>query len=100
VQAGSLEEYLRERVAQAKPRWIPATVLQRETAERDYAGGIRQLKDCLTPLKHSEPEPVVRFETPPGVLMQVDFTVVRRCGEGVIRCWRWWPRWATAAPAS
>ena len=32
------ESYLRERVAAAKPHWIPATVLYREIAERGYAG--------------------------------------------------------------
>ena len=71
-------EYVRERVEQARPRWIPATVLLREIAERGYVGGISQLKAFLAPLKHAEPEPVVRFETPPGVQMQADFTVVRR----------------------
>lgn len=71
-------DYLRERVAQAKPRWIPATVLLREIVERGYAGGISQLKAFLAPLKHGEPEPLVRFETAPGVQMQADFTVVRR----------------------
>ena len=72
------KEYLRQRVAQAAPRWIPATVLLREIAERGYDGGISQLKAWLAPLKATEPEPVVRFETPPGRQMQADFTVVRR----------------------
>ena len=71
-------DYLRERVAQARPHWIPATVLLREIAERGYGGGISQLKAFLAPLKHGEPEPLVRFETPPGVQMQADFTTVRR----------------------
>jgi len=71
-------DYLCERVEQAKPRWIPATVLLREIAERGYAGGISQLKAMLAPMKRAEPEPLVRFETPPGVQMQADFTVVRR----------------------
>jgi transposase len=72
------KDYLRQRVAQARPRWIPATVLLREIGERGYDGGISQLKAWLAPLKTSEPEPVVRFETPPGQQMQADFTVVRR----------------------
>ena len=72
------ETYLNERVEQARPRWIPATVLLREIAERGYAGGISQLKGFLAPLKRTTPEPVVRFETEPGVQMQADFTVVRR----------------------
>jgi len=72
------KDYLRQRVEQARPRWIPATVLLREIGERGYDGGISQLKAWLAPLKRSEPEPVVRFETPPGKQMQADFTVVRR----------------------
>lgn len=70
--------YLSERVEQARPRWIPATVLLREIRERGYAGGISQLKAWLAPLKRTEVEPVVRFETAPGQQMQADFTHVRR----------------------
>ena len=70
--------YLRERVEQARPRWIPATVLRREIAERGSDGGISQLKAWLVPLKQVTPEPVVRFETPPGKQMQADFTWVRK----------------------
>lgn len=70
--------YLLQRVAQARPSWIPATVLLREIAERGYSGGISQLKAFLAPLKQVEPEPLVRFETEPGVQMQADFTAVRR----------------------
>jgi len=29
------------------------------------------------PYKRAEPEPVVRFQTPPGKQMQADFTVIR-----------------------
>lgn len=72
------KSYLRERVEQARPRWIPATVLLREIRERGYCGGISQLKVWLATLKKSEPEPLVRFETPPGKQMQADFTWVRR----------------------
>ena len=50
--------YLRERIEQARPRWIPATVLLREIRERGYDGGISQLKAWLAPLKKNEPEPV------------------------------------------
>ena len=70
--------YLAERVEQAKPRWIPATVLLREIVERGYDGGISQLKAWLAPLKQGAPDPVVRFETPPGQQMQADFTWVRK----------------------
>ncbi len=70
--------YLCERIEQAHPRWIPATVLLREIGERGYDGGISQLKAWLAPLKKSEPEPVVRFETLAGQQLQADFTHVRR----------------------
>jgi len=70
--------YVLERVEAARPHWIPATVLLREITERGYRGGISQLKAFLVPLKRAEPEPLVRFETPPGQQMQADFTVVRR----------------------
>ena len=72
------KRYLSERIEQARPRWIPATVLLREIRERGYDGGISQLKAWLAPFKKGEPEPVVRFETAPGVQMQADFTHVRR----------------------
>jgi transposase len=72
------KDYLSERAEQARPRWIPATVLLREISERGYGGGISQLKAWLAPLKKREVEPVVRFETPPGEQMQADFTYVRR----------------------
>lgn len=67
-----------ERVAAARPHWIPATVLLRELREAGYEGGISQLKVFLAPHKHAEAEPLVRFETPPGKQMQADFTVIRR----------------------
>lgn len=70
--------YLRERVEAARPHWIPATVLLREIHERGYAGGISQLKAFLAPLKRNKIDPLVRFETPPGKQMQVDFTIIRR----------------------
>jgi transposase len=70
--------YLRERVEHARPRWIPATVLNREITERGYVGSITSLKAWLAPLKQVKEEPLVRFETPAGRQMQADFTVVRR----------------------
>jgi len=72
------KDYLAERVRQASPRWIPAPVLLREIQDRGYRGGLSTLKAWLAPLKSGEPEPVVRFETPPGQQMQADFTHVRR----------------------
>jgi transposase len=72
------KDYLLARIEQARPRWIPAPVLLREIQDRGYAGGISQLKAWIAPFKRIEPEPVVRFETPPGKQMQADFTTVRR----------------------
>jgi transposase len=72
------KEFLRMRVDQARPRWIPATVLWREINGRGYDGGLTQLKQWLAPLRTIAPEPVVRFETPPGKQMQADFTTIRR----------------------
>lgn len=72
------KDYLLERIEQARPRWIPATVLLREIQERGYPGGISQLKAWIAPFKKSEPEPVVRFDTLPGKQMQADFTTIRR----------------------
>jgi transposase len=72
------KRYVEERIAAARPRWIPATVLLRELRERGYDGGISQLKVFVAPFKQAAAEPVVRFETAPGVQMQADFTVVRR----------------------
>jgi transposase len=75
---GPYIEYVLGRVEAARPAWIPAAVLLREIQERGYRGGVSQLKAYLAPLKHVEPEPLVRFETEPGEQMQADFTYVRR----------------------
>jgi transposase len=78
------KDYLLERVAAARPRWIPATVLLRELQDAGYEGGISQLKAFLVPHKRPEAEPVVRFETAPGKQMQADFTVIRRGREPLL----------------
>jgi transposase len=74
----AFKAYLCERIGQARPDWIPATVLLREIQGAGYGGGISQLKAYLAPLKATAPDPVVRFETEPGRQMQADFTVIRR----------------------
>ena len=70
--------YLEQRVAAARPHWIPAVVLLREIHERGYAGGISQLKAFPAPFKQRDAEPLARFETPPGKQLQVDLTTIRR----------------------
>jgi transposase len=72
------KDYVRERLASARPDVIPATVLLREIAEQGYSGGISQLKAFMAPLRRETSEPVVRFETAPGEQMQADFTTIRR----------------------
>lgn len=74
------KSYLTERVRQARPAWLPATVLLREIQAQGYPGGISQLKAYLSPMKpvKNDGGPVVRFETPPGQQMQVDFVTFRR----------------------
>lgn len=70
--------YLMERIAAAKPDWIPATVLFREIQAQGYQGKEGILKVYIRRFKPKADEPVVRFETPPGRQLQVDFTTVRR----------------------
>jgi len=73
--------YLQERIRQAHPAWLPATVLLREIQTRGYDGSLSLLKQFyspLRPLRHKDEGPVVRFETEPGRQMQADFVVFRR----------------------
>lgn len=75
----AFHQYLQKRVKAAEPDWIPATVLLREIQQQGYSGGITQLKVWLNSLKPKvEKVPPVRFETPPGLQMQADFTLIRR----------------------
>jgi transposase len=73
------EAYLRARQQAASPLWIPATVLYREIKARGYQGQMSQLRAFLRSLKPTEPaEPLVRFETPVGEQMQVDWVEFRK----------------------
>jgi len=85
--AGKLDAYkgyLQQRIEQARPDWIPGSVLLREIHAAGYTGGISQLRAYLAPLKAGRVDPVVRFETPPGQQMQVDFTTIRRGRERLL----------------
>lgn len=76
---GAFKPYLSERIAQAAPDWIPAVVLMDEIVEQGYQGKIRILRNFLANLKPQVvAEPLVRYETPPGKQMQVDFTIIRK----------------------
>lgn len=71
--------YLNQRIENAAPDWIPGSVLFDEILAQGYTGKIRILRSYLSELKPQTPaEPIVRFETPPGKQMQVDFTIIRR----------------------
>lgn len=73
--------YLQERIRQAHPIWLPATVLFREIQAQGYEGSLSLLKQFyspLRPMRHQDDGPAVRFETAPGRQMQADFVVFRR----------------------
>lgn len=71
--------YIKNRVESAVPDWIPAPVIEREIKARGYEGSIRLLRYYLAELKPvNKPDPVIRYETVPGLQMQVDWGVFRR----------------------
>ncbi len=68
-----------QRLAAAAPHWIPATVILREIAALGYTGSTTQLRRYMASLRPVKPpEPLIRFETAPGVQMQCDWVVFRR----------------------
>ncbi|MGA9574896.1 MAG: IS21 family transposase [Lysobacterales bacterium] len=70
--------YLQQRVAVAHPNWIPATVLFDEIKADGFTGGITILRDYMATLKpRRRADTLVRFETPPGQQMQVDWGAFR-----------------------
>ena len=78
--------YLSDRMKIAGRVVIPATVLLREIREQGYRGGVSQLKAFLASIRPGKaPEPLIRFETQPGVQMQVDFKPLRPQG---LRRWQ------------
>lgn len=70
--------YIQQRIEDAKPHWIPASVLFIEIQQRGYQGGLSMLRHYLVPFKQPKTEPLIRFETLPGQQMQIDFTTIRR----------------------
>ncbi|EGH8323566.1 ATP-binding protein [Salmonella enterica] len=66
-------DYIRQRIADAHPYKIPATVIAREIRDQGYRGGMTILRAFIRSLSvPQEQEPAVRFETEPGRQMQVD----------------------------
>jgi transposase len=74
----AFKPYIQERITAAKPYWIPATVLFREVQEQGFQGKVGILRNHIRQFKQPVDEPIVRYETPPGKQLQVDFTTVRR----------------------
>ena len=59
--------YLMERIQAALPDRLSATVLHREVKALGYTGQVRWLRQMIAELRpKSPPEPLIRFETPPG----------------------------------
>lgn len=57
---------------------LSAVRLFAEVRAAGYPGGLTQLRDYVARVRpRPEPEPIVRFETPPGHQAQVDFAEVR-----------------------
>ena len=76
------KEYIVDRLKAAAPDMIPATVLFREIKEGGYGGGETRVKQFVRSLRPAPgPDPVVRFETEPGVQMQVDWATMGRGAE-------------------
>jgi transposase len=73
------KDYLTQRLEQARPYWIPATVLAREIRAQGFAGCDRLVSRFTQTLKPAATDdPVVRFETQPGQQMQIDWIEFRR----------------------
>jgi transposase len=76
--------YLKSRVEVAHPDWIPATVLFDEIRALGYCGCVRTVSGYLATLKpRAKEDPLVRFETPPGQQMQVDWGAFKLNGQRV-----------------
>jgi transposase len=70
--------YITNRISKVDKR-IPSEVILREIKEIGYNGKLRILQEFLT-LTYADREPadpIVRFETDPGVQVQVDWTTIR-----------------------
>nr|WP_258075491.1 IS21 family transposase [Legionella pneumophila] len=73
------KSYIKERLANASPEWIPAPVLEREIREQGYEGSIRLLRYFMAELRPLKAQScVIRYETEAGKQMQVDWAVFRR----------------------
>lgn len=70
--------YIQHRIATARPHVIPATVIFDEIVQQGFKGSLSLLRQYIRASRPTqEPEPVVRFETPAGHQMQVDWGTMR-----------------------
>ncbi|MEW4365033.1 helix-turn-helix domain-containing protein [Aliikangiella maris] len=70
--------YLHSRIAQASPVHLSGEVLFREIQELGYTGSISLLRHYLFMYRgQPDSKPVIRFETPAGKQMQVDWGQMR-----------------------
>lgn len=71
--------YLERRLQSAAPELLPAPVLFREIKEQGFTGQITILRDYLQSVRPKRTEEaLVRFETEPGVQMQVDWVEFKK----------------------
>ena len=70
--------YLHSRIAQASPVHLSGVVLLREIIELGYTGSLSLLRQYLLQYRgQPEKQPLIRFETPVGKQMQVDWGQMR-----------------------
>jgi transposase len=70
--------YIKKRLEDAHPHWIPATVIYREIKAQGYTGKESMLRIYMRQQKPVVKEEVIRFETEPGKQMQVDWAEFRK----------------------
>ena len=71
--------YIRQRIQDAHPHWVPATVIFREIKAMGYTGGESILRSYMRQQKPVADEgEIIRFETEPGKQMQVDWAEFRK----------------------
>src|SRR5215475_2364038 len=89
--------YIIDRLKAAAPDPIPASVLYREIKGRGYSGGATRVKQFVRGLRPAlKPDPVVRFETEPGLQMQADWATIGR-GADRLSVWIATLGWSRAA---
>jgi transposase len=75
--------YIEHRIKKALPDRIPSSVIYEEILEMGYNGKIRILQTFIKSVYEkafpsSKNEEVIRFETPPGLQAQCDWTTLRK----------------------